>query len=138
MNVNINARSKTRKTGFIWACIKGHSNVAKMLIEKSVALGIDLYVQDVGNLTALMWACMRGHASIAKLIMEYSFGTLGIALNMDNGFSDSSMSSACGNGHLGAVNLLMENAATFDINAKDDWGRTAFYLACEQGHVNVA
>ena len=48
------------------------------------------------------------------------------------------MFSACGNGHSGFAKLLLENDAHFDLNSKDKWGRTAFHMACEHGHVNVA
>ena len=88
LNVDINAKDNSSWTGFIFACFKGHLNVAKVLVDRSVALGIDLNAQSGSNLTAFMWACMKGHASIVKMIMEYSFGTMGIALNMDNRFGD--------------------------------------------------
>ena len=57
-------------------------------MKNSVALGIDLTAQGASNIMAFMWACIKGHASIVELIMEYSFGTMGIALNMDNRFGD--------------------------------------------------
>ena len=88
MYVDINSKCNNTFTGFTWACFKGHLNVAKVLMKNSVALGIDLNAQGASNVMAFMWACIKGHASIVELIMEYSFGTMGIALNMDNRFGD--------------------------------------------------
>jgi len=44
----------------------------------------------------------------------------------------SALGSASGNGHTAIVKILLDAGA--DINAKDGWGQSIIYLACDGGH----
>ena len=50
---------------FRWACVKGHLEVAKWLIETFE--GIDIHAE---NDQAFRWACENGHLEVARWLIE--------------------------------------------------------------------
>ena len=82
------------------------------------------------------WCCKENQVIFATDFLKFDIG--GIDLNCKqegrNGFH-----SACFNGHLKIVNLLLKESDTkkIEVNALTNDGDTAFHLACWQGKLEV-
>ena len=87
-------------TVFHWACLEGYSKIAKLLIEESTVLNIDLYVKDnVFCWTGFHYACYFGRKNIVEMILNNSkshvfdlnafdsFGRTGYQLAQEEGMS---------------------------------------------------
>ena len=64
------AKNEDGNMAFQLACKKGHSKVAKVLIQKSAELNIDLNAKDQYGMTAFHYACMGGHSDIAEYLIQ--------------------------------------------------------------------
>ena len=71
LNIEFNAEDSECFTAFILTCSEGHSDLAKMLMENSITLGIDLNAKEIyfGG-TAFSWACEGGHLDVVKNIIK--------------------------------------------------------------------
>ena len=119
MTIDVNARDNYGYTGFFFACQEGHLNVAKVLMEKSVALGIDLNAKDARNPTAFPKACIKGHTDIVQLVIDFSVDFGGIDLNTHNEFGYCAFRWACAAGHSYLVKILIENAVLLSLDLTD-------------------
>ena len=57
---------------FYSACSEGRTELAKLLIENSTKINIDVNATDVSGTTAFHKACYFGHKSIIELILDDS------------------------------------------------------------------
>ena len=108
------------------ACMKGHVEAARLLLEKGAA--VDAQRED--GVTALMLACQNGHVEAARLLLEKGAA---VDANMEDGFT--ALMLACQGGHVEAARLLLEKGAAVDAKKED--GATALMLACLGGHVEA-
>ena len=69
---NKNAKNHEGETPFLVACIKGHMNIALMVLKKADALKIDLNAKDNLCQTAFYVACRNGHSDIVEMIIKNS------------------------------------------------------------------
>ena len=134
--IDINAKTKLGRTALHLACIYGHSDVVKLLIENTVAFCIDLNVKDNSGKTAFLWACFFGHLDVVKIIMKNA-ANVNIDLNTKDNYDKTAFLCACQKGHTDVIKIFMENAATIDINTKDKSGSTGFHWACESGFTDL-
>ena len=65
-----NPINKNGKTPFHLVCQHGHFDVAKMLIQNSIELNLEVNVKEFGKFgrTAFHYACSNGHSKIGKSI----------------------------------------------------------------------
>ena len=64
-------RSRNGNNGFSWACIEGHTNVVKLLLDNSDGK-VDLNARALQGQTGFMNACSYGHIDVVKLCLDYS------------------------------------------------------------------
>ena len=120
-------------TGLMLAAGYGHSSVVQAVLN---AGGSDLEATDgkIGD-TAFMWACQAGHAESVKALME-----AGCNKNArdSNGFTGLML--AAGYGQPSVVQAVLNaGGSDLDLEAKEvKYGRTAFLMACEFGHIDCA
>ena len=98
LNVEPNGRDNCGSTSFILACLGGHLNIAKLFLENSVSLGIDLNARDISAKTAFHQTCIRGHSEVIKMFMENAVA-FNIDLNAKDGYGGTGFMWACCNGH---------------------------------------
>ena len=65
---DFNARDNASFTPLIWAAVKGHEEVVKMLLERG-DVNLDL-ADNKWSLTPLMWAAVQGHKGVVKVFLE--------------------------------------------------------------------
>ncbi len=94
--------------GLFSACLGGHLNIVKLMIEKGAER------KNMG----LRYACKGGHLNIVKFMIEIG------ANDWDLG-----LITACRGGHLNIVNLMIEKGAS-----DWDWGLA---YACEVGNLDI-
>jgi len=83
------------------ACMHGHRDVARLLIENNASVNS----HNVYKETPLMLAARFGHTDVAKLLLHER--DCDFAAETDNGVSWSSIHRACGAGHVDfALELL--------------------------------
>ena len=63
---SLNSARKDGSTALIWAAFYGHTETARLPIEK----GADLNTADKYGNTALIWAACHGHTKTAQLLIE--------------------------------------------------------------------
>ena len=60
--IDLNAKTKNGYTAFHWACIRGHSDIIKILMENAADLDIDLNATNNSGKTAFHMACKRSNS----------------------------------------------------------------------------
>ena len=65
----LNYKDSNGNTPFIWACQKGYSDIAKLLLS---GVGTNLNTSNDNGSTALMFACQNGYIEIVKLFLQHS------------------------------------------------------------------
>ena len=131
----LNATDVNGRTVFMLTCIKGHKDVAKLLIDHSV----ELNTKANNGLTAFDYACRGKKTDVVKLLLDYS-AMKQIELNhKENLHGRTAFVSACENGDKDVVKILLDYSGSnhIDFNATDHFERTAFMLACCNGHKDV-
>lgn len=110
------------------ACDNGHLPVAAWLCTLNVA--IDSKADD--GMTAWHAAMQFGHEDVAKYLVAQ-----GADVRLKTNRRQTGLHLAAGDGCIALVNLMLE-AGSVDLDAKDDDGQTAFYCACEGGHMEAS
>jgi ankyrin repeat protein len=117
------------RTALDYACVKGHLEVAKLL----VAAGARVNPQHSKKGGPLMYAAMGGQLHVFKYLVEEAGADVRCG-----GFDGMTvLMYAADGGHLGVVEYL-RGRQDIDIDAKSDQGTTALDLACRKGHLEVA
>ena len=105
---DVNGRDNASCTPLIWAAVRGHEEVVKMLLERGDA-NPDL-ADDNWNQTPLMWAAKLGHEGVVKVIVERE------NVNPDKAspvYDPAALYLAATYGHEGVVKMLLERE---DVN----------------------
>ena len=84
------------------ACYKGHTKVARLLIDK----GSDLQSVDKWGRTPLHWAAKYGKINVAKLLIE-----CGASMRCKDQWGLTALQWACINGHMELASVLSDNGA---------------------------
>ena len=130
--MNLNARYGNGQCGYtalMVACYEGHKDIVELLLNYSKR-SIDLNAKDDNGATAFSIACHSGHIGIVQLFLNHSHQSINLNEKDDAGFTG--LMWACFRGHKDAVELLLDNS-NIELNARNNYGKTAFMLACVQG-----
>lgn len=121
--LDLNVTRERQETALHVACIKGHTQFAKRLIE----LGCDINKpQHQGN-TPLMTAAYHGHLDVALLLMKQE----GVDLHKQGHQGKSAIFYAAQAGHTAIVGNLYAKGAL--LEDKNHLGRTPLVIASEEG-----
>ena len=130
-------------TPFLFTCLSGRVNIAKMLIKKSYELKIDLRRKNRYGDTAFHLACIGGKSELAELIMKNS-DKLKVDVNEMNFNFESAFSYACQFGHFEIVKMILDKSEALNfkpymkrLRLKTMNARYGFKLACSFGHINI-
>ena len=77
----MNKKDKNGLTAFSYACQRGHTDIAEMIISKSLELNIELDTKHPHALTPFQEVCRNGDFKIAQLLFQNC-----IKLNIDVNF----------------------------------------------------
>ncbi len=66
-DADVNAKDKNHKTALMWAAVKGHTDVVKLLLDSGASVHIKTMI---GGKTALQYATDKGHTEIIRLLRE--------------------------------------------------------------------
>ena len=159
LKINFNAKSDCGESAFYLACIGGHSNVVKTLIQNAAVSKIKLFTTwknhrsrcitpggVSGTLetffhwdkTPFHWVCKSGDTDVVKTFMENA-STWGMNLGTKDYNGLTAFDWACQTGLSDVVKIFIENALTlgFNLDTKDNFGLTAFHWACQKGVLDV-
>ena len=126
-DINYSHKSDYGITPLWLACVHGHLEVARLLIEK----GADKDKAEMDGMTPLFAACDEGHLEIVRLLIEK-----GADLDKANNEGVTPLLIATVNGHLEIVRLLVEAGA--DKNkAEEEEGMTPLDIAKKEGHTDI-
>ena len=98
-NVSVNLHDKWGETTFIWACDRGHLEIAELLLSRQ---DLDINLQVDGGWTALMDACWRGDLEIVELLLKREK----LDVNLQNKRGVTALDIAYDRGHRDIVELL--------------------------------
>ena len=156
-----NSRNKWKNTPLQWACNKGHTEVAKLLlavpgidavatdanadtnlaiaamngrtdvVELLLAAGVDPSTKNKWGNSPLQWACNKGFAEVAKLLLAVP----GIDIAAPDANGDTNLAIAAMNGRADVVKLLL--AAGASASTKNKWGNSPLQWACNKGFAEV-
>ena len=68
--MGINEKDDYGFNGFLYACINGHFEIVKLLIENN---SCKIEEKDYGGFNGFIHACLNGHYEIVKLLIENNF-----------------------------------------------------------------
>merc|ERR1711894_863524 len=105
------------------ACRQGCTKVVKLLFDK-VMLGLDITVPNFGLF-------QPGSGMYSSQIRE-QHRRYQNWMKLKNGWTP--LMVACHFGRKDIVKWILDNRKEVDLNAQDNSGRTAFMLACSNGH----
>ena len=105
--IELNTKNYLGYTAFHFACIKGHSEIAKMLMKNSAEFNIELNTKDTNHRTPFHWACRNG--------ANRKYGRTSIVEMM----------------------LSKSIYHKLDLTARDGGGKTGFQLAQDWGATDV-
>ena len=125
-NYDIYEKHGFGKNGFMYACIFGHLNIVKYLVE----MKYNIHEKDKYGGNAFMHACDGGHLNIVKYLVEINYNIYEKCNGGMNGFMV-----ACVHGYLNIVKYLVE--INYDIHEKTNDGINGFMVACSSGHLNI-
>ena len=121
---DVNAKNGYGTTPLHWAARKGHTDVAKLLIEHGADVNAK---EDYRGETPLHWA---KDANIAQVLIEH-----GADVKAKSRWDTTPLHEASSMGHTDVAKLLIDHGA--DMNAKDKDGRTPLLWAAYNGHTDV-
>ena len=129
---DVNAMHNASCTPLIWAVIRGHEEVVKMLLERGDVIP-DL--ADSGlNQTPLVWAAWLGHEGIVKVLLERE----SVNPNQENSvYCSRALYFAAAYGHEGIVKMLFEREDVDPNQMPTGFSCTSLSLAANHGHEGV-
>jgi ankyrin repeat protein len=107
------------------AAVTGHSEVARVLLEK----GADPKLKDIDGKTALHTATLKGHEAVVRQLIEK-----GADLKLTDNLGRIALYYAALSSHEGIARLLIENGS--NVRAKDKTKLTALHAAAMR-HIGV-
>ena len=163
---NINARSDDNKSVLMYAAIGGHLDVIKYLVEEKK---VNITEKNNADMTAFIWAAAYGHLEIVKYFVEKKkvdinakggiYGWTALIFAAHGGYKDvmdflvkhganinakgsngtTALIEAAANGHLNAVEYLLDEVKDqkVNINVIDWMGMTALMHASQRGYLKI-
>jgi ankyrin repeat protein len=127
--LNADLKDGYSRTPLIWAAMKGHKSIVKLLTDRSdvVADFSDWYDQ-----TALSWAAMNGHEAGVKLLSDRQ----DVSADSKDGYDQTPLSCAAMNGHEAVVKLLIDRPDV-EADSRSGYDQTPLSYAAEEGHESV-
>jgi len=128
-NMNINENNKNGDSPLIWASVKGHLEIVKILLSNK---NININHANIKGNTALILACIEGHIEIVELLLSDKR----INVNHANINNDSALILACVEGHIEIVKLLL-CIEGINVNQINILGNTALIVASSRGFLEI-
>ena len=151
-----------KHTAFSFACLEGHTDIVKMLLEEP---SLEINRNDKFGQTGFYHACANSYVDIVKMllnddrivinvmnmvglyplhsaygkssVLELLTASEKINPNQTTYFGNTLLHTACSNsGGYATVEILI-GCERIDINKLDKNGRTAFHLDCKNGHIDI-
>lgn len=85
-NAHLNSKNDEENTPLHFACMKGHTKIAALLLARNA----DPNIQSKSGWTPLHWACMNGHSEITTLLLAN-----GANPTIQNNFGNTALHGAC-------------------------------------------
>ncbi|KAK7094584.1 hypothetical protein V1264_006118 [Littorina saxatilis] len=126
--VNINMTDKQGGTALYMACLAGHTETVRLLLQQD---NIDVNAASDGCWSPLQVTSILGKTDIAQLLLLHNAD-----VNMSGALGLTPLTWACVCGYRDVVHLLLQHGA--DVNISDALGMTALYYACLQNHNDIA
>ena len=126
-NVDINIKTKTKRSPLHFAARFGREEVARLLLRA----GLNMDDQDDTRATPMFTACEAGHKAIVELLVKKKAD-----LNLTDVHNQSALMAACQNNYLAIVQLLLQAGANPNLQRND--GTTALHIACGNGRLESA
>jgi len=134
-SVNVNCFSDTNPitSPLFIACSNGYLEIAKLLLDDP---NINVNITCYGYFTPLHIACKNKHLDIVKLLLNNP----NIDVNRQSYTGETPLFSTLllhGNVNTIAIFALLLNHASIDVNSHNNNGNTVFYVACQNGYVDI-
>lgn len=123
---NVKSRCLDTKTALSVASQKGHSKVARFLLEH----GADMEIRDSVGWSPLRQASSEGHVEVIQLLLEF-----GADAEAKNQYNNNALMFASARGHLGVVRVLREHGA--NVKARVYNNTTPLHFASEAGVAQI-
>ncbi|KZL71446.1 ankyrin repeat protein [Colletotrichum tofieldiae] len=148
--IDLNIQDNNGRTPLSWATENKHMSMIRLLLNAA----IDRKSKAYSSHTLLSWAAEHGYERVVKLLLEDV-----VDPNVHDNNSRTPLLLAIENEHEGVVELLVQNDSTtlhllaregeiapinsiistnYDINTKNDLGRTALHISTSYHHLEVA
>ena len=129
---DVNARDNASCTPLLWAAIRGHDEVVKILLERG---DVDPYLADsCWKKTPLIWAADLGHEETVKALLERQ------CVNSDQAnpvYGQKALFFAAREGHEGIVKVLLELDDVDPNQIPTGYTCTPLSIAASEGHEGV-
>ncbi len=127
--LDVNAAAARGRTPLICAAMKGHTGVARAIVEEA-RTGLNL--ADDGQRTALNWASRLGLSELVWVLLQRRADP-----NVADSLGRTALLEAAAGGHLGIVSMLLDATVDVDVNARTTMGEAPLMAAAGAGHVAV-
>ena len=129
---DVNAADCTGSTALIWAAMRGHDGVIKMLLGRE-NVNPNQPDTEYGR-TPISWAAAEGHEGVLKMLLERE----DVNPNQEyTRYGRTPLSWAARGGQGGVVKMLLEREDVNPDKADTEYGRTPISWAAEEGHERV-
>jgi len=129
VNVNFAPESELGRTPLLRAALKGHFNIARVLLERP---DINVNQADNDGCTALYFACLKGEDNLVQLLL----GQPNVKVNQVNKHGWTPLFIGSSYGQEKVMELLLKHPIV-NLNQADNDGCTALYSASRNGHEKV-